>query len=41
MFFIVLGENVSILIEGPEDHSIRIETCCPNTTKNIMKVCCV
>ena len=28
-------------LEGPEDDSIRIETCCPNTLINIMKVCCV
>jgi len=55
MFFIVLGQHISILIElssgpskkidpyleGPEDDSIRIETCCPNTKKNIIKVCCV
>jgi len=47
MFFIVLGQHVSILIEsssgpskkidpyleGPENDSIRIETCCPNTVK--------
>jgi len=51
MFFIVLGQHVSILIdsssgpskktepylEGPEDDSIRIETCCSNTLKNIIK----
>ena len=75
MFFIVLGQHVSILtesssgptkktdpylemlkcavgsqtltflrsifLEGPEDESIRIETCRPNTTINIIKVCCV
>jgi len=52
MFFIVLGQHVSILVqsssgpskktdpylEGPENDSIRIETCCPNTIKNIVKV---
>jgi len=55
MFFNVLGQHVSILIEsssdpskegsifleGPEDDYIRIETCCPNTLINIIKVCCV
>ena len=25
-------------LEGHEDDSIRIETCCPNTLKNIIKV---
>jgi len=28
-------------LEGPEDDSIRIETCCPNTVINIIKFCCV
>jgi len=28
-------------LEGPEDDSIRIETCCPNTIINIIKICCV
>jgi hypothetical protein len=28
-------------LEGPEDDSIRIETCCPNTTINIIQFCCV
>ena len=28
-------------LEGPEDDSIRIETCCPNTIINIIKFCCV
>ena len=27
--------------EGPEDDSIRIETCCPNTIMNMLKFCCV
>ena len=40
MFIIVLGRHVSILIEGPEDDSVRIETCCTNTIINIMKFCC-
>jgi hypothetical protein len=31
----------SIFLEAPEDDSIRIETRCPNTIKNIIKVCCV
>ena len=25
----------------PEDDSIRTETCCPNTTMNIIQFCCV
>ena len=47
MCIIVLGRHVSILtesssgvpvfLEGPEDDSIRIETCCPNTIINIIK----
>ena len=56
VFFIVLGQHISILtesssgpskkldpifLEGPEDDSIRIETCFPNKIKNIIKVCCV
>ena len=32
---------MSIFLEGPEDDSIRIETCCPNTIINIIKFCCV
>ena len=29
-------------LEGPEDDSVRIETCCPNAIKkNTTKVCCV
>ena len=28
-------------LEGPEDDSIRIETCCPSTIINIIKFCCV
>ena len=28
-------------LEGPEDDSIRMETCCPNKTINIIKFCCV
>jgi len=31
----------SIFLEGPEDDSVRIETYCPNTVVNIIKVCCV
>jgi len=31
----------SVFLEGPEDDSIRIETCHPNTIINIMKFCCV
>jgi len=37
MFIIVLGKHISIPIEGPEDDSIRIETCYPNTIINIIK----
>jgi len=29
------------ILEGPEDDYIGIETCCPNTTINIIKFCCV
>jgi len=29
----------SIFLERPEDDSVRIEACCPNTIKNIIKVC--
>jgi hypothetical protein len=28
-------------LEGPEVDSIRIETCCPRTIINIIKLCCV
>ena len=31
----------SVFLEGPEDDSIRIETCCPNTIINIIKCCCI
>ena len=45
MFIIVLGQHVSIVtdssLEGPEDDSIRIETCCPNTIIDILKFCYV
>ena len=51
MFIIVLGQHVSILtesssgppvfLEGPEDDSIRIETCRPNTILNLINFCCV
>jgi len=35
-------KDVSIcFLEGPEDDSIRIETCCPNTTINVIKFCYV
>jgi len=46
MFIIVLGQHVSIFkhfkwwsvfLEGPEDDSIKIETCCPSTIINIIK----
>jgi hypothetical protein len=30
-----------LILEGPEDDSVRIETCCPNTIINTIKVCCV
>jgi len=29
------------ILEGPEDGSIRIETCCPNAISSIIKFCCV
>jgi len=29
------------ILEGPEDDSIRIETCCPNTIINVIQFCCV
>jgi len=29
------------MLEGPEDDSIKIETCCPNTIINIIKFCWV
>jgi len=28
-------------LEGPEDDTVRIETCRPNTIINIIKFCCV
>jgi len=28
-------------LEGPEDDSIRIETCCPNTIKNNKVLLCL
>ena len=36
-----ISKGESIFLEGPEDDSIRIETCCPNTLINTIKVCCV
>ena len=30
---------ITVFLEGPEDDSIRIETCCPNTILNIIKFC--
>jgi len=36
-----IPELGSVFLEGPEDDSIRIETCCPNTIINIIKFCCV
>jgi len=36
-----ISKQGSIFLEGPEDDSIRIETRCPNTINNIIKVCCV
>jgi hypothetical protein len=35
------SKKINPYLERPEDDSIRIETCCPNTIKNIIKVCCV
>ena len=34
-------DSYGIELEGPEDDSIRIETCCPNTIINIIKFCYV
>jgi len=31
----------SIFLEGPEDDSIRIETCSPSTIINTTKFCCL
>jgi len=31
----------SVFLEGTEDDSIRIETCCPNKIINIIQFCCV
>jgi len=36
-----LAKQGSVFLQGPEDDSIRIETCCPNTIINIIKFCCV
>ena len=36
-----ISKYESVFFEGPEDDSIRIETYCPNTLINIIKVCCV
>ena len=33
--------RIICILEGPEDDSIRIETCCPSTIINIIKFCCV
>ena len=35
------SKKIDPYLEGPEGDSIRIKTCCPNTIKYIMKVCCV
>jgi len=35
------SKKIDPYLEGPEDDSIRIETCCPNTIINIIKFCCV
>ena len=35
------SKKIDPFLEGPEDDSIRIETCCPNTIINIIKFCCV
>ena len=33
--------KLTVFLEGPEDDSKRIETCCPNTIINIIKFRCV
>jgi len=33
--------RIICFLERPEDDSISIETCCPNTIINIIKFCCV
>ena len=35
------SKKIDRYLEGPEDDSIRIETCCPNTIINIIKLFCV
>ena len=32
-----IANEGSVFLEGPEDDSMRIETCCPNTIINIIK----
>ena len=34
-------KKLCVNVEGPEDDCITIETCCPNTIINIIKLCCV
>jgi hypothetical protein len=36
-----ISKNTDPYLEGPEDDSIRIETCRPNTVINIIKFCFV
>jgi len=36
-----VGSQTLTILIGPEDDSIRIETCCPNTIIIIIKFCCV
>jgi len=38
--YLAMFKRICIL-EGPEDDSIKIETCCLNTIINIIKFCCV
>ena len=35
------GPSKICILEGPEDYSSKIETWCPNTIINIIKVCCI
>ena len=34
-------KKLCVNFEGPEDDCTGIETCCPNTIRNVIKLCCV
>jgi len=36
-----ISKQGSIFLEEPEDDTVRIETCCPNTIIHMIKFCCV